>query len=166
MTSKVAVLVLSGLVASAGCVPLASPVLNSANSYQNVLADNSNSTLLENVIRVSFYAPLNISDLSSITGALTFSASLTGGVPFGPNNSTISRTLTGMLSGGSTPTFTMAPLNTEGFTLNLIQPISPQYLVSKWRSGSDQRNLLKMFIKWVKEYQDKNDGCINSPDSD
>src|SRR5271155_2202097 len=23
-----------------------------------------------------------------------------------------------------------------------------------------------MFIKWVKEYQDKNDGCINSPDSD
>jgi hypothetical protein len=145
-----------------GCVPLASPVLEGAESYHDVLATNSNVTLVDNILRARDFAPLNISDLSTITGALSFTGSLTGNVPFGPlNGSNTPRTLSSMLTGSSTPTFTMAPLNTEGFTVNLIQPISPQYVVHRWHSGADHQFLLRMFIKWIRYYGGRE--CLNTP---
>jgi hypothetical protein len=43
----------------------------------------------------------------------------------------------------------MASLNTQGFTLGIIQPISPMYVVSKWSTGLDREFLLRLFVKSI-----------------
>src|ERR1700721_610730 len=47
------------------------------------------------------------------------------------------------------PTRRIASLNTQGFTLGIIQPISPMYIVSKWSTGLDREFLLRLFIKSI-----------------
>jgi len=53
------------------------------------------------------------------------------------------------IQASSSPTWSMASLNTQGFTLGIIQPISPVYVVSKWSTGLDREFLLRLFIKSI-----------------
>jgi hypothetical protein len=129
---------------------LAPGIRANAGAYHEVVSDFNDEVILANIIRAKNYVPLNISELSTITGNLSEQASLGLSVPFGKTYGSNTRsTATPALQLGSSPTFSMAPLNTQGFTLNIIQPIAPMYLLSKWNTGISRDVLLLLFIKEI-----------------
>src|ERR1700744_6253652 len=135
-----------------GCthmLPSLGPRLHdNAVAYDAAVSDINDRVLLANIVRARDYVPLSITELSTITGTMSEQASLGLSVPFGGNYGTTPRgTVTPSVQLGTAPTFSMAALNTRGFTLNIIQPISPVYVASKWNSGISHELLLLLFVK-------------------
>jgi hypothetical protein len=155
------------------CNPLSGPVLDAAQDYHDVMATNSDQILVDNILRASYEAPLNLTDLATITGVLSASGTLSASFPF-PHGSSNPISLSPSITASSTPTFTMVPLNTNGFTVGIIQPMAPQTLVQLWNSdyGLDFHTfLLRLFIKFVNLEPDPtktlgNRSCVNLPDAD
>ena len=125
---------------------LAPGLHDNAVAYNTAIGDINDRVLLSNIIRARDGVPLNITELSTVTGTLSEQATLGLSAPFGPG--TAARGLvTPAIQLGAAPTFNMAALNTRGFTLNIIQPISPVYVASKWNSGLSHELLLLLFVK-------------------
>jgi hypothetical protein len=121
---------------------------DNAVAYDAAISDINDRVLLANIVRARDYVPLNITELSTVTGTLSEQASLGLSVPFGGNyGSTPRGTVTPSIQVAAAPTFSMAALNTRGFTLNIIQPISPVYIASKWNTGISRELLLLLFVK-------------------
>jgi hypothetical protein len=145
----------AGVVAAlavSGCahmLPSLGPGLHdNAVAYDAAISDINDRVLLANIVRARDYVPLNITELSTVTGTLSEQASLGLSVPFGGNyGSTPRGTVTPSLQVSAAPTFSMAALNTRGFTLNIIQPVSPVYIASKWNTGISKELLLLLFVK-------------------
>src|ERR1700677_1426837 len=127
---------------------LAPRLHDNAVAYDAAISDINDHVLLANIVRSRDYVPLSLTELSTITGTLSEQASLGLSVPFDGNyGSTPRGTATPALQLGPAPPFSMAALNTRGFTLNIIQPISPVYVASKWNSGISHELLLLLFVK-------------------
>jgi hypothetical protein len=123
-------------------------VRDHAVAYDAAISDINDRILLANIVRARDYIPLNITELSTVTGTLSEQASVGLSVPFGGNyGSTPRGTVTPSVQMAAAPTFSMAALNTRGFTLNIIQPISPVYIASKWNTGISRELLLLLFVK-------------------
>ncbi len=135
--------------ACAGMIPSLAPgIHDNAVAYNTAISDINDRVLLTNIVRARDEVPLNITELSTITGTLSEQASLGLAAPFGGNyGSTPRGTGTASVQLGTAPTFSMAALNTRGFTLNIIQPISPVYIASKWNTGVSHELLLLLFVK-------------------
>src|SRR6202012_5588698 len=107
--------------------------------------------------------------LSTITGALNFQAGVGNAAAFnGPNGTgpRFTTTTTPAVATSSSPTWSMASLNTRGFMLGIIQPISPMYVVSKWDTGIDREFLLRLLIKSIDIQEDGHyRSYLNDPDS-
>jgi hypothetical protein len=161
----------SSLLALVGCssmIPSLAPRLHdSAVAYDAAISDINDRVLLANIVRARDYVPLSITELSTITGTMSEQASLGLSVPFGGNLGSVPRgTATPSVQVGTTPTFSMAALNTRGFTLNIIQPISPVYVASKWNSGISHELLLLLFVKDIQfadSYARSADECTHGP---
>jgi hypothetical protein len=128
--SRFSVLGASSLLALASCssmIPsLAQRLHDNAVAYDAAISDINDRVLLANIVRARDYVPLSVTELSTTTGTLSEQASLGLSAPFGGNyGSTPRGTATPSVQLGTAPTFSMAALNTRGFTLNIIQPISP-----------------------------------------
>src|SRR5580698_1198214 len=140
---------------------------DNAVAYDAAISDINDRVLLANIVRARDYVPLNITELSTITGTLSEQASLGLSVPFGGNyGSTPRGTVTPSVQVGTAPTFSMAALNTRSFTLNIIQPISPVYVASKWNSGIAHELLLLLFVKDIQfadSYARSADQCAHGP---
>ena len=153
-----------------GCssaIPSLAPGLHdNAVAYNTAISDVNDRVLLANIVRARDFVPLNITELSTVTGTLTEQATLGFSVPFGGNYGTTPRgTATPSVQLGAAPTFNMAALNTRGFTLNIIQPISPVYIASKWNSGISRELLLLLFIKEIQfadSYASSPEGCSSA----
>src|SRR6201999_1597722 len=142
---------LAWALAVSGCtriLPSLGPGLHdNAVAYDAAISDINDQVLLANIVRAGDYVPLNITELSTVTGTLSEQASLGLSVPFGGNYGSPPRgTGTPSVQMAAAPTFSMAALNTRGFTLNIIQPISPVYIASKWNSGISKERLLLLFV--------------------
>src|ERR1700760_3728370 len=114
--------------AVAGCthiLPSLGPGMrDNAVAYDAAISDINDRVLLANIVRARDFVPLNITELSTVTGTLSEQASLGFGVPFGGNYGSPPRgTLTPGVQMSAAPTFSMAALNTRGFTINIMQPI-------------------------------------------
>jgi hypothetical protein len=135
--------------ACAGMIPSLAPgIHDNAVAYNTAISDINDRVLLTNIVRARDEVPLNITELSTVTGTLSEQASLGLAAPFGGNYGTTPRgTATTSVQLGTAPTFSMAALNTRGFTLNIIQPISPVYIASKWNTGISHELLLLLFVK-------------------
>jgi hypothetical protein len=99
-------------------------------------------------------APINLLALSTINGSIPLQAGLSAGSTYQAiTAAACSHQVTGAVTptaqATASPTWSMASLNTQGFALNIIQPISPMYIVSKWSSGLNREFLLRLFIKSV-----------------
>jgi hypothetical protein len=142
--------ILSGVAAMASCssvMPSLAPGLHdNAVAYNTAIGDINDRVLLSNIIRAREGVPLNITELSTVTGTLSEQATLGLSVPFGPGTAARG-VVSPSVQFGAAPTFNMAALNTRGFTLNVIQPISPVYVASKWNSGLSHELLLLLFVK-------------------
>jgi hypothetical protein len=169
--SRFSALAVPSLLVLVGCssmIPSLAPRLHdNAVAYDAAISDINDRVLLANIVRARDYVPLSMTELSTITGTLSEQASLGLSVPFGGNyGSTPRGTATPSVQLGTAPTFSMAALNTRGFTLNIIQPISPVYVASKWNSGMSHELLLLLFVKNIQfadSYARSADECAHRP---
>jgi len=153
------------IVAACSAVPpsLAPAVRETAIDYGNVMDRFADRALLSNVLRARDYLPLNFSDLSSISASLQLQASLGLGFPLQnlPSSMGLGTGSLG-LSSSSSPVLTLGSLDTQGFIMSMIQPVSPMYVASKWNDGYDRETLMFLFIKSVKFADGKT--YFNNPD--
>ena len=153
----VALLLVAPLVSSCSGLTLGPAVQSGAVEYGADMDAFTNQALLTNILRARDYAPLNFSDLSSVTGSF----SLQGTSPltdyFGPGPRTSKASIMPGLTYSVSPSITLATLNTEGFMLTMIQPISTTYILNKWNEGIDHRLLLYLFVKSIKFCNDSDD---------
>lgn len=133
-----------------------SPALKeSARRYSEVMDDFADEALLANVLRAKDNAPLNFNDLSAITGSLSLSGTLGFTWPFGPfygsrtTNGAYKNTFSPSFTGTTSPVITLGTLNTQGFMMTMIQPISSTYILSKWNRYPHQF-LLYLFVKSIR----------------
>ena len=169
--SRFSALAVPSLLVLVGCSSMISSLAprlhDNAVAYDAAISDINDHVLLANIVRSRDYVPLSMTELSTITGTLSEQASLGLSVPFGGNyGSTPRGTGTPSVQLGTAPTFSMAALNTRGFTLNIIQPISPVYVASKWSSGISHELLLLLFVKNIQfadSYARSADECAHKP---
>ncbi|HZB94180.1 MAG TPA: hypothetical protein VE397_22205 [Stellaceae bacterium] len=151
----------------AGCsaVPpsLGPTVRESAVDYSKAMDQFSDRALLTNVLRARDYLPLNFSDLSSITGSFALQGSLGLSLPLQnfPHGLGYG-TATTAIAASSSPILTLGSLDTQGFIMTMIQPVSPMYVVGKWNDGYDRAMLMFLFMKSVKFADGRS--YLNNPD--
>jgi hypothetical protein len=134
--------------------------------------DFADQALLANVLRARDRAPLNFNDLSAITGSMSLSGTMGFAVPFGPvtgpanqGNTTYKNSASPSITGTTSPVITLGTLNTQGFMMTMIQPISTTYILSKWDTYSHEF-LLHLFVKSIRfpEEEDAKPGCGKGED--
>jgi hypothetical protein len=161
----------SGCAAALCACSLAGNIQRNALEYNASVANYNDQMLLYTILRARDEAPINILALSTINGAISLQESL--GASTGYENISGfggAHDFTGALTPGvqatSSPTWSMASLDTQGFMLGIIQPISPMYVVSKWSTGIDREFLLRLFVKsiQVKEARGYHE-YLNDPNS-
>jgi hypothetical protein len=133
---------------------MATSIQRDALDYNAGVANYNDQMLMYTILRARDDAPINLLALSTINGAVTLQGGLGAAAGYqNVNGTTVAHGFTGSLTpsitAGSSPTWSMASLNTQGFTLGIIQPISPMYVVSKWSTGLDREFLLRLFIKSI-----------------
>jgi hypothetical protein len=146
----------AGFVIVATCVwvlcacSMATSIQRDALDYNAGVANYNDQMLIYTILRARDDAPINLLALSTINGAVSVQGTLGATAGY--------KTVTGTnfagsvapgIQASSSPTWSMASLNTQGFTLGIIQPISPMYIVSKWSTGLDREFLLRLFIKSI-----------------
>jgi hypothetical protein len=148
--------VLSIATAALGACSMAGSIQRDALEYNASVANYNDQMLLYTVLRSRDEAPINLLALSTINGSVSLQEGIGGtttrqhfgGAPSSPELA-FSQTLTPSIAATSSPTWSMASLDTQGFMLGIIQPISPMYVVSKWSTGLDREFLLRVFIKAI-----------------
>lgn len=147
-------LLMTSSMAISGC---AHDILRNGVAQDDHLIENySQKVVLENILRARNREPLSYSDLSSITDAASSQGSVGLSDPFGKlHGASAYNSITPSITASSSPTANIASLNSQGFIITMMQPISPQYIVSKWHSGYDQRELLQLFVKSIRFSDEK-----------
>jgi hypothetical protein len=133
-----------------GACSMATSIQHDALDYNAGVANYNDQMLIYTILRARDDAPINLLALSTINGAVSVQGSLgatTGYKTVAGTN--VAASVTPGVQASSSPTWSMASLNTQGFTLGIIQPISPMYVVSKWSTGLDREFLLRLFIKSI-----------------
>jgi hypothetical protein len=144
----------AGAVAALCACSMAGSIQRNALEYNASVANYNDQMLLYTILRARDEAPINILALSTINGAVSLQETLGASTAyenisgFGGAHD-FSGGLTPGVQATSSPTWSMASLDTQGFMLGIIQPISPMYVVSKWSSGSDREFLLRLFVKSI-----------------
>ena len=148
--SKVRLAVVAALVAALYGCSMANSIQRDALDYNAGVANYNDQMLLYTILRARDEAPINLLALSTINGAVSMQGSLGATAGYKTVSSTnFNASVTPGIQASSSPTWSMASLNTQGFTLGIIQPISPVYVVSKWSTGLDREFLLRLFIKSI-----------------
>jgi hypothetical protein len=161
----------AGSLAALGACSMAGSIQRNALEYNASVANYNDQMLLYTILRARDEAPINILALSTINGAVSLQETLGASTSY-ENISGFAgaHDFTGTLAPGvqatSSPTWSMASLDTQGFMLGIIQPISPMYVVSKWSTGIDREFLLRLFVKsiQVKEARGYHE-YLNDPNS-
>jgi hypothetical protein len=167
--ASIGAVVLTGCVSWVPVNPLTPAVEESASRYGEVMANFSDQALLSNVLRAKDKKPLNFNDLSSISGSFSLSDTLGLTLPLGQLTGTVTGstshrfTASPSVTGTSSPTIALGTLNTQGFMMTMIQPISATYVLSKWDSYPHDL-LLYLFVKAIRFPGEKDlpEGCVQS----
>ena len=133
-----------------GACSMATSIQRDALDYNAGVANYNDQMLIYTILRARDDAPINLLALSTINGAVSVQGSLGATAGYKTVAGTnVAASVTPGVQASSSPTWSMASLNTQGFTLGIIQPISPMYVVSKWSTGLDREFLLRLFIKSI-----------------
>jgi hypothetical protein len=146
----VRIIVVAASVWALDACSMATSIQRDALDYNAGVANYNDQMLIYTILRARDDAPINLLALSTINGAVSVQGSLgaTTGYKTVPGTN-VAASITPEVQASSSPTWSMASLNTQGFTLGIIQPISPMYVVSKWSTGLDREFLLRLFIKSI-----------------
>ena len=132
-----------------------SPAVGASSvAYSDAVGDAADRILISNILRARDYAPLNFNQLSSISGALSLSGTLGFAIPFGPGKASNAvvlgqNTVSPSVTGSTTPTFSLTPLNTQGFTLTILQPVQSSYVASLLQQNLPREIALLLFVKEI-----------------
>ena len=146
------VICLSALLASGCSLVSLGPALQSTSAdYATVFEEYNNQGILRNILRARDQAPLSFADLPILHGSLSFNASLSNStIGFGPlHGKGTTDTIGPGVSFTTNPTFDTNPLNTSGFSLLLLQPISPTFVYNAWQSGISKELLLRLLVESI-----------------
>jgi hypothetical protein len=129
---------------------MATSIQRDALDYNAGVANYNDQMLIYTILRARDDAPINLLALSTINGAVSVQGTLGATAGYKAVAGTdFAGSVTPGIQASSSPTWSMASLNTQGFTLGIIQPISPMYVVSKWSTGLNREFLLRLFIKSI-----------------
>ena len=144
------VVTLTAFVVMLSACSMAASIQRDALDYNAGVANYNDQMLIYTILRARDDAPINLLALSTINGAVSVQGTLgaTTGYQTVPGTK-FAASVTPGVQASSSPTWSMASLNTQGFTLGIIQPVSPMYIVSKWSTGLDREFLLRLFIKSI-----------------
>jgi hypothetical protein len=117
--------------------------------YNDAVGSASDRILLSNILRAKYLEPLNLSQLSSVSGTLALSGSLGFTLPWGKANMMGQNSAMPSVTGSTQPIYALSPLNTQGFTLTILQPVSQAYILNRWQAGLPRELLLFLFIKEI-----------------
>jgi hypothetical protein len=148
------VLIAVALVIPLYACSLATTIQHDALDYNAGVANYNDQMLIYTILRARDEAPINLLALSTINGSISVQAGLSAGSTYqfidaAASSHQLTGAITPTAQASASPTWSMASLNTQGFTLGIIQPISPMYIVSKWSTGLDREFLLRLFIKSI-----------------
>jgi hypothetical protein len=144
------VVIVAASVSALCACSMATSIQRDALDYNAGVANYNDQMLIYTILRARDDAPINLLALSTINGAVSMQGSLGATAGYKTVSGTnIAASVAPGIQGSSSPTWSMASLNTQGFTLGIIQPISPMYVVSKWSTGLDREFLLRLFIKSI-----------------
>lgn len=166
--SKIGLLAVCALLALwlGGC-SMATAIEHDALDYNAGVANYNDQMLIYTILRARDDAPINLLALSTINGAVSVQGSVGATTGYKTVAGTdFAASVAPGVQASSSPTWSMASLNTQGFTLGIIQPISPMYVVSKWSTGLDREFLLRLFIKSINLKEDNGyHEYLNDPNS-
>ena len=137
----------------AGC-SMSPSVKSYSVDYADAMEAFSNEMIVRNILRAKEHAPLHFADLSQITGSIQLQASMGATFPFGLYASTgkVTDQLTPGIQFQSSPTFNVSPLDTQSFTLNILQPIQAQYFAHLFDTPAvNQRLIWYLFISSIRD---------------
>src|ERR1700744_2542934 len=148
----VRVVTVASAVWALGACSMATSIQRDALDYNAGVASYNDQMLIYTVLRARDDAPINLLALSTINGSISVQAGLSAGSTYqaieaAAGSHQVTGTITPTAQATASPTWSMASLNTQGFTLGIIQPVSPMYIVSKWSTGLNREFLLRLFIK-------------------
>jgi hypothetical protein len=156
--ATLAILPLSGC----GSLTFSPSVGGDAVANSDAMGKFTESVLLMNVLRARDYAPLDMSQLSSVNGSLSLQGTVGLSIPYGVLDGAGRHSVSPSVTATNAPTYSLAELDTQGFTISLLQPVSPVYIASKFHDNYDKQFLLYLFIKSIK-YADES-RVFNNPD--
>ncbi len=136
-----------------GC-SLASLVKKSTVDYTQTYEEMAGVSLVTNVLRARDYAPLNFSALSDIRLQMTLGGSLATSWPTGPLDKSTTRGSigTGMsgINASTSPSFDVAPLDTQDFTRGILTPIDPVLVKYYMDREIPQKMLMFLLFSQIK----------------
>jgi hypothetical protein len=149
MPSKLTPIALAGLTAClTGCSSLSGDVKSYSVDYGSAMSQFLNEQILTNILRASANTPLHFSELGQVNGSLQEQVQIGATIPFGKYTgaSKSADQLSPQVTFASSPTFTISPLDTQAFTVGLMQPIDASYLVNLLASSDEPTKELLLFL--------------------
>jgi hypothetical protein len=134
----------------ANLTSLAPAVQADAVRDNGAFALTTDQILLTDILRSRDGAPLVMGALSSMNGALSLSGTAGFSIPFGATPASKTQdSFAPSISGSTSPTYGFVPFNTQGFELQMLQPVSAAYVARQWDAGISRELLLLMFVKEI-----------------
>ncbi|MBP0617516.1 hypothetical protein [Jiella mangrovi] len=133
-------------------------------AYNKALETSANSLTLLNIVRSAYQMPMYFSRFRQINGRLssTVNSGATGNLSFsqaaGLGNYVINPSLSSAL--GSSPDFTVEPLDTMEFYQGMLRPISPATFQYFWESGWPKPLLIHLLVAKVEVEDAAKHRCI------
>jgi hypothetical protein len=130
------------------CSSLSGQVRGFSVDYGTAMAQFQNEQLVTNILRSRDRVPIHFAELGQINGSLQEQIQLGASIPFGKYVGAAKKEddFSPQLMFTSSPTFTTSPLDTQAFTVGMMQPIDATYLVDRLRSADTVTKELLLFL--------------------
>ena len=130
------------------CSSLGGQVRGFSVDYGTAMAQFQNEQLVTNILRSRDRVPIHFAELGQINGSLQEQIQLGASIPFGKYVGAAKKEddFSPQLMFTSSPTFTTSPLDTQAFTVGMMQPIDATYLVDRLRSADPNTRQLLLFL--------------------
>lgn len=146
-----------GLGALVGCLSACQSLSGDVRSYSidygTAMAQFQDEQLITNILRSGNNDPIHFSELGQVNGSLQEQIQLGATIPLGKyvGASKSADPVNPQVTFASSPTFTTSPLDTQAFTVGLMQPIDATYLVSRLTDADPltKELLLLLFIESI-----------------
>jgi hypothetical protein len=145
---KALAVLMAGLVL-AGC-SLAPLIKSDSVDYNETYDEVTNIGLVTNILRARDHAPLNFSTLSDIRTGISTSGSASENLPIGSVARSTTRGTEGVgLSLSISPSFEIAPIDTQTFTRGILAPIDPMIVKYYFDRNISQKLLMYLLFSEI-----------------